>query len=410
VKLAQVFSKLKEESVAKCPISVFPSIFSILKLENDSMYFFSKLETHFPAFPVSPKKVRKTHFPSPSSFFLLLVAKILEAVTVESGKNFDKIMMESVKTFLSSLPKSPYPLDRQQSSSTPVISNPGLLASSLIQVIRHSLVTAVLPPTEWASVTIDPFEVRMQELLKSEKPRLERCTQFMEPSAVLSVIRYMLTRPDAIPNLSGNNEGKFNYCIGKIKFSNFDIDRSLCIIKSLKTSSSPLATPLPSSPVGPARRGAKLALIVKDVNLQLEHEWKIDWNTKKYTSFFGNNLVTVRGLSCQVHFTVFPDDQGPVIESAKISLGLVEHSCKILNSNFISGMLAQAALDWFAEPLTRLLQTASQTAIDDFLKSTNATFRLEIWNQLILKIVPSHVLAEILGAVNDHLPRQGVPI
>jgi hypothetical protein len=108
--------------------------------------------------------------------------------------------------------------------------------------------------------------------------------------------------------------------------------------------------------------------------------------------------------------TIHPDDQGPVIDSATISLGLVEHSCSILNSNFISEIVAQAALDWFAEPLTRLLQTASQSAIDQFLKSAVIDFRLHVWNASILKLVPGEVLAELLEVLNDHLPRQGVPI
>jgi hypothetical protein len=395
--LGQLFRELGKQ--AGCPISLFPSVFTIFKKGDDSnAYFFSKLSNHFSATDNTGRK-KNSGLPSVSSFILMLGAKAFEAATVESGRNFDKIMLECVEKFAKSLPEPHIPQISSQTKLLPLMVNPGLLASSMVQIIRHSLVTVLLPPTEWI-ITPDP-NLRMEQLLKSEKPVLERCTQFMEPSAVLSVIKYMLTRPEAVPNLSGNNEGKFNYFIGKINFLSFDIDRSLCIIKSLKTSSN---TPLPAS------AGAKLALIVKEVNLQLEHEWKIDWNTRKYTSFFGKNVVTVKGLSCQVHFTVFPDDQGPVIESAKISLGVVEHSCTILNSNFISGILAQAALDWFAEPLTRLLQTASQSAIEEFLKSANAKFRLETWNQVILKIVPSQVLAEVLQALNDHLPRHGVPI
>jgi hypothetical protein len=108
--------------------------------------------------------------------------------------------------------------------------------------------------------------------------------------------------------------------------------------------------------------------------------------------------------------TLFPDDQGPVIDSATVSLGQVEHSCSILNSNFISEIVAQAALDWFADPLTRLLQTASQSALDQFLKSAALDFRLKIWNASILKLVPVHVLAEIVAVLNDHLPRHGVAI
>lgn len=408
-KLAKLFliDLRQKKNSLECPISFFPSLFEIFQTIQDPSYFYAKLSHYFP--PSKPSIHKRQSFPSPSSFLLLVGAKIIEAVTVESGKNFDAIMQESIKNFVSSLPVSAIHSPLNTSSSLTLM-NPSLLASSLIQVIRHSLVTVILPPTEWGCATTPDNSVRIQQLLKSDNPQLERCTQFMEPSAVLSVIRFMLTQPNAIPNLSGNNEGKFNYFIGKINFLNFDIDRSLCIIKSLKTSASPLATPLPSSPVGPRRQGAKLALIVKEVNCKLEHEWKIDWNTKKYTSFFGKNIVNVKGLSCQVHFTVFPDDQGPVIESAKISLGIVEHSCTILNSNFISGMLAQAALDWFAEPLTRLLQSASQSAIEEFLKTENAKFRLETWNQVILKIVPSQVLEEILAALNDHLPRHGVPV
>jgi hypothetical protein len=334
---------------------------------------------------------------------LMVLGTMYEGATVESGRSFDLILTDAVVRFTSSLPVLG-DLEPSQPGIIKPLYSPHTCAVSLIQVIRHSLVSMFLPPTEWP--LMDPSS-RIDEIVKNEK--LERCARFMEPSAVLSVIRYMLTRPGSIPNLTGNNEGKFNYVISKVKVTKFDIDRCVCLIKSIKTSS-----PASSVPGSPAARttasGAKLALIIKEVNLQVEHEWRIEWNAKRYGTYYGTNSVSVKGLSSQVNMTIHPDDQGPVIDSATISLGLVEHSCSILNSNFISEIVAQAALDWFAEPLTRLLQTASQSAIDQFLKSAVIDFRLHVWNASILKLVPGEVLAELLEVLNDHLPRQGVPI
>jgi hypothetical protein len=190
----------------------------------------------------------------------------------------------------------------------------------------------------------------------------------------------------------------------------FDIDRSVCVIKSTKTSSSPIGTPGSVTPFSLSQTGAQLVLTVKEVYVEVEHSWKLDWNIKRNGSYFGKNIVKVRGLSSQIVFTLFPDDRGTVIESAKISLGQVEHSCSILNSNFISEFVAQAALDWFAEPLTRLLQSASQTAIESFLKSANLVFRMQVWNGSILKIFPLNVISQILSCLNDNLPKHGVPI
>ena len=220
----------------------------------------------------------------------------------------------------------------------------------------------------------------------------------------------MLTRPGAIPDLNGkSNEDKLTYSIANIKIVNFDIDRSVCVLKSVRTASPVTSAVLGFTSVTP-EGSARLTLTVKEVNVQVEHDWKLDWNMKRYGSYFGKNIVRVRGLSSQITFTIHPDDRGTVVESATVSLGQVEHSCSILNSNFISELVAQAALDWFAEPLTKLLQAASQTAIEEFLKTANLEFRMTIWNALVLKICPDKVISELLMCLNDHLPRHGVPI
>jgi hypothetical protein len=391
----------RSRSQNTCPISLAPTLVEVFSSQDDSAYFFGKLKLFFGTPNTEQKK--RTAVPSVSSFFLLTLAKMYEGATVESGRNFDAILFACVSKFANSLPPSvEVHMISPVSSPRFGLLRPQQCATSLVQIIRHSLVSMFLPPTEWTSL-VAPNSV--EQMVKSEK--LERCTQFMEPSAVVSVIRHMLTRPEAIPNLSGNNEGKFNYVISKVKVVKFDIDRCVCLLKSLKTSS-PAGTPGPIIPA--SSQGAKLALIVKEVNVQVEHEWRIEWNAKRYGTYYGTNTVKVRGLSSQVNLTVFPDDQGPVVDSAMLSLGHVEHSCSILNSNFISEMVAQAALDWFAEPLTRLIQTASQTALDQFLKSAAIDFRLKIWNASILKLVPQEVLAELVAVLNDHLPRQGVPI
>lgn len=398
--LLRIRKKLNGNS---CPLSFFPSLIDIFNVDG-RQFFFSLLSSHF-GHPVSKKKVRSTS-PSVLGFMLMMGGSIYEAVTVESGRNFDHVMNSAIMAFIETLPKSDA---GNAHSNLPYLPGPmvnaHVCAVSLIQVIRHSLVSMFLPPTEWPALD---STANVNEMLKNE--RLERCSRFMEPSAVLSIIRYMLTRPEAIPTLSGNNDGKFNYVISKIKVVKFDIDRCVCLIKSLKTSSP--ASSLPSSPtmrnLNP--KAAKLALVVKEVNVQVEHEWRIEWNAKRYGTYYGTNVVSVKGLSSQVNLTVHSDDQGPVVDSATISLGLVEHSCSILNSNFISEIVAQAALDWFAEPLTRLLQTASQSAIDQFLKKAAGDFRLNIWNASILKIVPQTVLTELVEVLNEHLPKQGVPI
>ena len=385
-----------------CPISVFPSLIEFFSTAGgSSAYFFGRLKSKFRSVGVHQNELRrKRHIPSISSFFIMLGAKMFEGSIVEGGRNFDSILLSSVSRLIHSLPEE---IDMYTISP---VSSPMLefrrseqSASALIQIIKHSLVAMFLPPTEWSAGPNQSID----QIVKNEK--LERCTQFMEPSAVLSVIRYLLTRPGVIPTLSGNNEGKFNYVISKVRIVKFDLDRCVCLLKSLKTSASPVTTPM-----GGQEGAAKLALIVKEVNVQVEHEWRIEWNSKRYGSYYGTNTVTVRGLSSQVNLTLFADDQGPVIDSATISLGHVEHSCSILNSNFISEMVAQAALDWFAEPLTRLLQNASQTALDQFLKTAAIDFRIKIWNQSIIRIVPSQLLSELVSVLNDHLPKHGVPI
>lgn len=394
---------------AMCPIKSIPNVFGIF---SDSTYFFSHLKRIFQnsssgdSTPPAGKRQR-TSVPSVASFIAVLSAKAFEASTVESGRNFDSIMLKFIASFVASLPVGEgLPVLKSRVGSG--IEEPTMAAASLVQLVKNSLVTLFLPPTEWR-VPGASLVGQLNSALKAD--RLERCNQFMEPSAVLSVIRHMMSATGVIPDLAGNNEGKFNFSISGIKVVKFDLDRSVCVLKSIKTSS-PIGTPSTTASVTPSEnlRGAKLALIVKEVNVQLEHEWRIDWNAKRYGSYFGKNVVSVKGLSSHVEVTIFPDDQGPVIDSARISLGIVEHSCSILNASFISEMLAQAALDWFAEPLTRLLQSASQTAIEQFLKSATLAFRLQVWNGVVLPLIPGEMLADLLASLNDHLPKQGIPI
>ena len=411
IHLAEIIGKAKSESTPEtCPLSLFPDLLRILDLEYRE-YFFSVLSLYFPpdrSLAHSPS-ARRTRVPSVSSFLVMLGAKGYESVTVEGGREFDSLMIEAVVDFTSSLPVEVMSVPIQHSPRPHAIASPQLLSTSLINVIKHSLVSMFLPPSEWMA------NFAFDNVILKDVTQLQRCRQFMEPSAVLSVIRHMLTQPGGIPDLNGSNEDKFNYHIGDIKITNFDINRSICVVKSVKTSGAPVATPSEGMPsfarqTSGASQSAQLVLTVKEVHVDVEHTWRLDWNLKRNGSYFGKNVVKVKGLSSQIVFTIYPDDRGTVVESAKISLGHVDHSCNILNSNFISELLAQAALDWFAEPLTRLLQTASQSAIEGFLKMANVTFRLQVWNGTVLKLFPPKVIGQMLQCLNDHLPKHGVPL
>jgi hypothetical protein len=197
--------------------------------------------------------------------------------------------------------------------------------------------------------------------------------------------------------------------VTNIKMRNMGLERAICNVKSVR-SLTPNVTPSTSAVLTESPDShARLVLTVKEVSVRVDHEWKMDWNTKRQGSYCGTNSVSVKGLSCQIFLCIYPDDRGPVIESATINLGRVEHNCRFTNASFVSEMLAKAALDWFAEPLTRLLQSASQTAIEEFLKDMSGDFRLNTWNPVVLGIFPPGLLADILGALDQHLPRQGVP-
>jgi hypothetical protein len=80
------------------------------------------------------------------------------------------------------------------------------------------------------------------------------------------------------------------------------------------------------------------------------------------------------------------------------------------NASVVSGILAQAALDWFAEPLTRLLQSASQSAIERIIRDMNLQFRVNVWNSTILNVFPNSLVEAIVVAIRDHLPSHGVNI
>ena len=332
-----------------------------------------------------------------SNFWLVMAAKGWEAATVEGGRKFDRLMISGVREMLEADPGSDYPVSDIDVTQDRFhrIEHPEIIARATIELVRCSLASMFIPPTDWGQIS-GPSSVSVENFLRTGKP-LERCSSFMEPSTVLLILKHMLTRPGAIPNLKGNSEGRFDYSVENIKIKDFDLSRSVCNIKVVRSSAS-------SAP------RADLVVTVKEVHLKIDHDWHLEWTGQKFVSYRGTNLVTVRGLSSQIYMSLFPDDQGPVVTKASISLGSVEHSCKIGNASMVSGILAQTALDWFAEPLTRLLQSASQTAIDQLLKDLNLQFRIDVWNGLVLHIFPPSVLEDIVVSIRDHLPAHGVPL
>lgn len=152
-----------------------------------------------------------------------------------------------------------------------------------------------------------------------------------------------------------------------------------------------------------------ILLTIKAVNLCVNHDWRIDWKNQRYGSYWGRNRVIVRGLSAQIRFK-FSTADGVSLVSSNVSLGQVEHNCKILNSNILSEIFAQTALDWFSDPLTRLIQTASQTEIESFLKSLCESFSDDVWKNQIFLIFPKNILEKIVYCISNHLPGFGVNI
>jgi hypothetical protein len=285
--------------------------------------------------------------------------------------------------------------------------HPEVIARSVMDLIRSTLAAMFIPPTEWDLVRGQSgvLSIQIESLITSGRP-LERCRAFMEPSTVLLVLKNMISKPGTVPNLRGNSEGRFDYAIENIRVISFDLSRAICNVKrAVGKDLTPTASCLSLLPTR-----ADLVVMIKEVNLQVEHEWTIDWNHQRFGSYKGTNVVTVRGLSCQVHVSIFPDDQGPVVTSATVHLGNVEHNCRMGNASVVSGILAQAALDWFAEPLTRLLQSASQSAIERIIRDMNLQFRVNVWNSTILNVFPNSLVEAIVVAIRDHLPSHGVNI
>ena len=384
----------------RCLIHRLPGLVTFFrKLDHDEgrEIFFIKLAKWFKVDEslFDPKQL------SISSFFLVIAAKGWEAATVEGGRRFDRMMIAGVVEFFSceksdTKHASLVPFDKSPSLPM-VLDHPEIVARTTIELVRCSLASMFIPPTDWGAIS-GTMSAEVENFLRSGKP-LERCSAFMEPSTVLMILRHMLSRPGAIPNLKGSNEGRFDYSVENIRIRNFDLSRSLCNVKGVKSGT-------PST--GGDR--ADLLVTVKEVNLQIDHDWHIEWTGQKFVSYRGTNTVRVRGLSSQIFLSLFADDQGPVVTRSSISLGSVEHSCRIGNANIVSEILAQTALDWFAEPLTRLLQSASQTAVDQMLKDLNVQFRVDVWNGLVLRIFPHCVIQDIVGAIRDHLPAHGVPL
>jgi len=370
---------------------------------ENGTYFFNRLAEHFGVPATADYGLNEQ---SIMSFFLVLSAKNWEASTVEGGRKFDRIMTHTVRDFLlraedkSPRISSPPPIMIIPTPLTSPITHPEIIARSIIELVKSSLGTLYVPPTEWNAGTTMPAAQHTVGSIQT----LERCTAFMEPSTVLMVLKSMLSKPGTIPDLKGNSDGRFDYAIEKVRIKSFDLSRGICIIKP--ASSSTIST----SGFSPLVTRADLVINIKEVNLQLDHEWTIDWNHQRYGSYKGTNTVTVRGLTGQVFLSLFPDDQGPVVTKATINLGSVEHSCKISNASMVSGILAQAALDWFAEPLTRLMQSGSQSAIEKIVQDMNLSFRVNVWNCIVMTTLPTCALEGFVSLIRDHLPAHGVNI
>ena len=292
-----------------------------------------------------------------SSFLILLGTKMWEAATVENGRNFDNIMYEY-------FPKVPIQFGKR------ILGDKHIVAFSAIEIVRHTLRTMFLPVSLWSHLAD-----------KENSGQLNRCTSFMELSVILQIIKEMLLVPGAIPALTGQ-AAKFQYVVDGIKINVCDISRAVCLLKP-----------------GPV-------LIVKDVSLQVQHSWRID---RQGSIYYGTNVVSVKGLSAVIAMSLTEQD-GPSVSAATINLGSVQHQCKIDNANFVSGMLAQAALDWFTGPLTNLIQKAAQTSLEALLQKECEWFAQSVWKETVLTLFPSCMVLDIVDCINTSLPAHGVAI
>ena len=364
---SKTLSDVQQRLCGACPVAEFPSVFELMHQvygERFSRYFFLKLGEFFEG------SARRKSTESVTAFLLSLAALGWEASTVDGGRDFDSRLRGACENAASTrlTPCTPPCI-------TPLL-QPELLATSLVELLRHTVAALYLPPTHWAAGS-------------SSRVFLQRCDQFMEPSVLLSVVKQMLMQPGSIPRLTGSHEGKFHYCVENVLVTNCDIDRSLCHLKRVEDNS-------------------QILIVWRDVHVQLEHDWRIDWS-QTTRSYWGKNVVFVKGLSSEIRFSIDPHT-GPVIASATVNVGHVDHNCSVLNANLVSEILAQAALDWFADPLTKLIQEASQTALESLVRSQNEAFKTQVWEPIVRRVFPENFLTAALHALHTNLPSHGVPV
>lgn len=162
-------------------------------------FFFEKYRAVFSQSETTPNV-------TPTEFLIVLMAKCWEASVVQGGSRFDQIMLEDLVNVV----------DNAGVVDIATVSNAyscSQISLHTVEVIKHTLRVVFLPVDLWSR---PPTPLCVDE-------GLMRCTEFMEPSVLLSVLKCMLSAPNAIPPLNGTNESKFDYSVTNVVVDQFDI-------------------------------------------------------------------------------------------------------------------------------------------------------------------------------------------
>jgi hypothetical protein len=214
--------------------------------------------------------------------------------------------------------------------------------------------------------------------------RLRRVARPIAVSPTLAALRRTLLRTGKRRDTIEAETQGVRVKIGGTEVTDIDIYKAACVLKRKRLDN---------------LEGDILTLVVKELHVQVNLDFEL-W-MRPAGKFVGTSEVSVRGV--QGEFDLEVGGSRPLNwRGSRVLLGSVIPTVRFTNGTLISEMLAHGVLDYFEDALTRTIEDAATTALNDWAKDKLEEVRYDH--------VTQEVAEEVLRILILELPTSGYPV
>ena len=328
-------------------------------------------------------------------FFLLLSMKVFANATCSEGLWFEDCAIEAVREGLGDYA----PPNSTVHARLLVMKGAQLFPESyclaLLNILRNTVAALMLP-----SYSADLQQSSAHH--EADHP-LRRCHSFQEPSVILSVASQLMS---SLPYTYSTENSNYSIEMSNFEIREMNLFSALCLLwKRPITENSFGVSPVNHGVVSAS--ALPLQLKIKNLCIALEHQFTA---TVKQSfiepDYRGVNNVIIRGIQITIDCDLTM--AGPTFIGCSVVLGDVENTLSLTNAGLLSEIVAHAVLDWFKEPLIKVLETSATEGIKCYLENACKECSEGYWAGLRESLGPL-VLEDMVESLQCGFPAHGFP-